>query len=189
MPSQTYPPAYGTLPPYYSQSTSAGYPSSANSLATDSSYLAYPDPQQPTPAAMIPVPSSRPGFITDTQTEGGIFSGGYSSTAISSPCSSTHSEAAATTQIENTFKEFVTSVDMTTSPAVSCVSPNATNQRSPSLRTQQSMEVDYLSAEEGALVIRGQSGDTGELADTEEDGLDDQNMTERCVHCILYMVC
>lgn len=186
---QLYPPSYGSLPPYYGHSGSAptvGYPNSASSLATDSNYLAYPDPHQPAPAvtasAMLPPPSSRPAYGTETpQTEGGIFSGSYSTTALSSPCSSTHSDTVGATQIENTFNEFVTTNAVTASPTAS-MSPTA-NQQSPSLETQQSMEVDCLSTEGGNALGREVGGCQ---ENTEDESRDEQNMAERCV--VFYVI-
>ena len=186
MSGQGYPPPYGTLPPYYNQGSSAspGYSNSTGSLTTDSNYMTYPDPHQPTPAAMLP---SRPAYVTDAQTENsGMYNGSYS-TAMSSPCSSTHSETA-TTQMESTLKEFVTSVATTSPSAAASVSPNAANGLSPSMQTQQSMEVDSLPAEEMKLVMEegeGVSGDR-ELEDKDEDAPEDQNMAERyvCMWCV-----
>lgn len=97
---------------------------------------------------------------------------------MSSPCSSTHSEAAPA-QMESSLKEFVTSVGMTASPAASC------SQLSSPMRKQQGMEVDSLSVEDGNHITEGQNGDI-EQADAEEEGQDRQNMTERCVYTCMY---
>jgi hypothetical protein len=151
-----------------------GYPNSASSLAADSSYLAYPDPHQPAPAVsastggILPLPTSRPAYGTETaQMEGGIFNGSYSTTALSSPCSSTHSETVAATQIENTFNEFVTSNAVTVSPIAS-MSPTANQQQSPK---HQNMDIDCLSTEGGSTV-------GGYQENTEDESRDEQNMAE-----------
>jgi hypothetical protein len=174
---QSYPPSYGSLPSYYGHSgstSSMGYPNSASSLAADSSYLAYPDPHQPAPAVsastggILPLPTSRPAYGTETaQMEGGIFNGSYSTTALSSPCSSTHSETVAATQIENTFNEFVTSNAVTVSPIAS-MSPTANQQQSPK---HQNMDIDCLSTEGGSTV-------GGYQENTEDESRDEQNMAE-----------
>ena len=102
--------------------------------------------------------------------EGGIFNGSYSTTALSSPCSSTHSETVAATQIENTFNEFVTSNAVTVSPIAS-MSPTANQQQSPK---QQNMDIDCLSTEGGSTV-------GGYQENTEDESRDEQNMAERFV--------
>ena len=99
--------------------------------------------------------------------EGGIFNGGYSTTALSSPCSSTHSETVAATQIENTFNEFVASNAVTASPIAS-MSPTANQQQSPK---QHNMDIDCLSTERGS----------GYQENTEDESRDEQNMAERFV--------
>lgn len=182
MTGQSYPPTYNSLPSYYNHSSNTvsagGYP------ATDSSYLAYPDPQPQTPATMLPPPSTCPAYTNNAQTENSVFNSAYS-TAMSSPCSSTHSEAI-TTHIDNTFKEFVTSVAMTTSPTTS---PHTVGQLSPQMETQpQSMEVECLkvSEEAGRTGVRLGEVDRQELESTEQ-ALDQQNMTERCV-CVCMCV-
>ena len=168
MSGQAYPPSYSSLPPYYGSgvAASSGYPNSASSLVTDSGYLAYPDPNQPAPtvavSAMLPPPTA--------PADGGIFNVSYSTaTTISSPCSSTHSDTIAATQIENTLNEFVASTVVTASPAAS-MSPTV-NHHSPSLKTQQSMEVECLSTSD---VGSGQEN-------TEDEARDEQSMPERCV--------
>jgi hypothetical protein len=187
MPSQGYPPSYGSLPSYYSHSggaLSTGYPSTAVALGTDSSYMGYQDPHQPSSVAptMLPPVSSHPAYPTDTQqqqTEGGIFSGSYSTTAMSSPCSSTHSEPgmiAAAPQMESTLSEFVASTAAVRASPAASMSPTAPNQHSPLLETQQSMEVDCLSAEGGHI---GELG--GDHESTEDNGQDEQSMAGRCV--------
>lgn len=178
MSGQVYPPAYSSLPPYYNSSSvsSGGYPSS---VATDSSYMSYPDPHQPTPT-MLPPPSSRSAYVPDAQTESGLFNGSNYSTALSSPCSSTHSETA-TPQIESTLKEFVASAVMTTSPVTTCVSPITANQLSPT--RAQTVEMDSLPAEDGNLVMgEGEEQSRGDQEDTEEEGTEEQTMTNRCVY-------
>lgn len=195
----TYPPSYGTLP-YYNQNSgtavsSVGYPNSGSSLSAESGYMSYeqsqPAPTAPAVSAMLPAPTSRPPYVSDApQTESGIFSGSYSTanTTISSPCSSTHSETVPANRIENTYGEFVTSAPVTLSPTASLSPPaTAASHHSPSLETQQSMDVDCISNEGGS--VGGVGSDAGfrqpeTNKEEEETATEDLNMTERCVFCV-----
>ena len=141
MSSQICPPSYNFSPSYYNHGMPTQYPN-GNTLASDpNSYLAYPEPQQPTSAVLLP-PSNRQGYQNIGQTDS-LFPNKYSPSS-SSPSSSTHSETA-TSQMESTIKELVTSVAMTSTPTT-FASPDVPKQQSPHAAATdeglESMEVD-----------------------------------------------